>query len=68
MRNLDTLLIFAQFDQALGGVDGFLPVAGQLIDLQELLQSADAEFRFIDQLAKHIFSTIIKTRSHIVAA
>ena len=55
MRNLDALFLFAQLDQLFRHVDGFLPIAGGLMDHQQLLQRRYAEIRFVSQLAEHVF-------------
>ena len=66
MGDLNALLIFTQLHQTFSGINGFLPVAGGLINLQELLQRADAEICFIHQLREHIFSAIVQPRGHVI--
>ncbi|MNZ78447.1 hypothetical protein D3C78_970180 [compost metagenome] len=48
MGDLDTLFIFTQLDQFFRHVDGFLPIAGCLVDHQQLLQRGNAEIFFAD--------------------
>ena len=68
MGDLNALLIFTQLHQTFSRINGFLPVAGGLINLQELLQRADAEICFIHQLRKHIFRAIVQPRSHVISS
>lgn len=67
MGNVDTVIFFAEFDQAFSHINGFLPVAGRLIDLQQLRKRAAAKIGFVHQLAEHIFGAIVKTRCHVIA-
>jgi len=68
MGDFNALFIFTEFHQTFSNVDGFLPFAGCLINLQQLLQGADAKIGLIHQLFEHLFSAIVQTGGHIVAA
>ena len=62
-----TMLLFAQLHQPLSHLNRRLPVAGRLVDLQQLLQRAEAKISLIHQLFEHVFRTVIQPGGHIVA-
>ncbi|MNI67447.1 hypothetical protein D3C73_1230800 [compost metagenome] len=65
--DLNSLLIFTELHQAFRNVNGFLPLTGCLIDLQQLLQRTHAEIGFIGKLIEHVFSAVIQTCGHVIA-
>ena len=68
MGNFASLLIFTKLNQPLRNINGFLPVAGRLINLQELLERADTKICLINKLIEHIFRTVIHPCGHVVTA
>ncbi|CAH0289424.1 hypothetical protein SRABI106_03472 [Rahnella aquatilis] len=66
MRNFFTAVFFAELDQTFRHINGVLPVAGGLMNNQQLFQRKQLEILLFHQLVEHVFRTIIETGSHVI--
>ena len=61
-----TMFLFPQLHQPFSHFNSRLPVAGRLVNLQQLLQRAEAEIGLIHQLFEHVFRAVIQSGGHII--